>query len=341
MCFFISFSLKAQWTQYSGISSENIEAVRPWNSDVIYASQPEKMLRTTDAGFTWATIPIANSSGTVYFGVNFYDFEVLAPGVIVAVGILSLGNVEIILKTSDYGVTWQTVSTYSSGAYPRVQNAVTFVTANTGFTVGSNGRMLKTSNGGATWSALSSGVSVELKDVCFTSTTTGYAVGQGKVLKTTNGGTSWSNQSFIGSFFYAVHFPSANVGYAVGEDRKIIKTTNGGSSWTISTMNTPFNFNLTSVYFVSDTEGYVTGDNGTIYHTTTGGQYWEKTEMVNDLNDVYFSSPTNGYLAGDVGQLKHTSNGGQIYHPLANFSYSPTVSCNDSIISLTNLSDPK
>jgi len=339
-CILLSFSSQAQWTQYSGISIDNIEAVRPWDSNVIYASQPEKMLRSTDAGLTWVTLPIVNSSGTVYFGVNFYDFEVLSPGVIVAVGILSLGNNEIILKSSDYGVTWQTVSSYSSGAWPRVQNAVTFVSANTGFTVGSNGRMLKTSNGGATWSALSSGVGVELKDVCFTSTTTGFAVGQGKVLKTTNGGTSWSNTSFSGSFFYAVHFPSANVGYAVGEDRKIIKTTNGGTSWTTSTMNTPFNFTLTSVYFVSDTEGYVTGDNGTIYHTTTGGQYWEKTEMVNDLNDVYFSSPTNGYLAGDIGQLKHTSNGGQIYHPMANFSFSPSVSCNDSIISLTNLSDP-
>lgn len=157
------FSTSAQWMQFSGISADNVKAVRPWNSDVIYASQPEKMLRSTDAGLTWASLPIVNSSGNLYLGATFYDFEVLSPGVIIAVGISFLGNDEVIYKSSDYGLTWQVVNLYSSGTWPRIQNAITFVSATTGFTVGTNGRILRTTNAGASWSNVSSGVTNELK----------------------------------------------------------------------------------------------------------------------------------------------------------------------------------
>jgi photosystem II stability/assembly factor-like uncharacterized protein len=72
--------------------------------------------------------------------------------------------------------------------------------ANTaGVAVGAGaGAVLKTSNGGITWTAASVPLARNLYAVDLTSATTGYAVGRtsagtaATVLKTANGGTSWS-----------------------------------------------------------------------------------------------------------------------------------------------------
>jgi len=154
-----------------------------------------------------------------------------------------------------------------------------------------------------------------------------------------NGGSSWTSTIFSGSYFKSIHFPSSNVGYAVGENRKFIKTINAGLSWTLSIMNIPTNADLNSVYFVSDNEGYVTGSDGVIYHTNSGGVYWEKLQLNSELNDVYFINQSNGFLAGDGGQLL-SCNGNVLYKPVSNISVPTTSICNDSTLILSNLSDP-
>ena len=61
-----------------------------------------------------------------------------------------------------------------------------------GYIVGTNGAILKTTNGGTHWTILSSGTTKWLESVCFTDANTGYTVGyDGIILKTTNGGTNW------------------------------------------------------------------------------------------------------------------------------------------------------
>ena len=58
--------------------------------------------------------------------------------------------------------------------------------------------MLRTTNGGAKWTAVSAPLAKNLYAVDLTSATTGYAVGRtaagtaATVLKTTNGGSRWS-----------------------------------------------------------------------------------------------------------------------------------------------------
>jgi photosystem II stability/assembly factor-like uncharacterized protein/PKD repeat protein len=341
---FISFSLYlnmifAQWVQYPSLPVQNIEAVQAWDQNVIYASQPEKMLRSTDGGLNWSNLPVADAVGNVFLTTTFYDFHLLSPGVIVAVGLSSMGNQESIYKSTDSGVSWTVVNIYGNGTWPRISNAIHFPNSTTGFVAGTNGRILKTTNGGNNWTALSSGTTSEIKDIWFTNSSSGYAVGNGRVLRTTNGGSSWTSTVFSGSIFNSVHFPTANVGYAVGEDRKMIKTTNAGLNWTLSTMNIPTNTILNSVFFVSDLEGYVTGANGVIYRTTNGGQYWEKQQLLDGLNDVFFLAANNGFLAGDQGQLLHTINSND-YLPVANFSSSSNIVCHDSTLILTNSSDP-
>src|SRR5690349_15021258 len=72
-------------------------------------------------------------------------------------------------------------------------NGVWMVDASTGYAVGNGGRIVKSVNGGNSWTPQTSGTAMNLTDVKFTSATVGYACGDnGTVLYTTNGGTNWA-----------------------------------------------------------------------------------------------------------------------------------------------------
>jgi photosystem II stability/assembly factor-like uncharacterized protein len=149
--------------------------------------------------------------------------------------------------------------------------SIFFVDSNTGYTVGENGLILKTLNGGTTWTIQPSGTTNELSSVYFTDTETGYIVDlEGTIRKTTNGGTSWTSlNSENANELWSVYFPDANKGYTVGEYGTILITTNGGTHWTNQTSGTLKS--LYSVYFTDANTGYAVGDSGTILKTTNGG----------------------------------------------------------------------
>ena len=97
-------------------------------------------------------------------------------------------------------------------------SAVTFVDATHGWAVGGNGVILATADGGATWSAQSSGSDAGLSDVAFPDATHGWAVGgNGVILATADGGATWSAQSSGSDAGLSdVAFPDATHGWAVG-----------------------------------------------------------------------------------------------------------------------------
>ena len=95
---------------------------------------------------------------------------------------------------------------------------VFFTDANTGTIVGGGGTILRTTNGGATWTAQSSGTIQDLQSVFFMDANTGTAVGSaGTILRTTNGGENWIPQfSGTNHFLSSVFFTDANTGTVVG-----------------------------------------------------------------------------------------------------------------------------
>ena len=81
------------------------------------------------------------------------------------------------------------------------------------------GTILRTTNGGTTWTSQTSGTTNELWGVSFTDANTGTAVGsEGTILRTTNGGTTWTSQtSGTTNQLFGVSFADANTGTAVGD----------------------------------------------------------------------------------------------------------------------------
>ncbi|HUU85824.1 MAG TPA: YCF48-related protein, partial [Phycisphaerae bacterium] len=113
-------------------------------------------------------------------------------------------------------------------------------TASQAIVVGDGGTVLVETRGGRAWQrrALALPVSLapllDLHDVCFCGEQLGWTVGQpgGYVLRTTDGGATWSPVATGHPLpLFGVHFPDAEVGYAVGEAGSILKTADGGVTW--------------------------------------------------------------------------------------------------------------
>jgi len=118
----------------------------------------------------------------------------------------------------------------SNDSYNRMLFSIFFTDNLTSYAVGINGPILKTSDGGNTWAAYTTG-GANLKSVYFPNANTGYAVGyQGTILKTSDSGTNWIAQtSGTPQNLQSVYFTDANTGYAVGWTGIILKTSNGGT----------------------------------------------------------------------------------------------------------------
>lgn len=101
---------------------------------------------------------------------------------------------------------------------------ITFINPSTGFAVGNNGMILKTTNSGSSWTSTVAGTN-HLNAVHFVSQTEGWIVGNnGTILHTTNAGQTWESYSSpTTQDLNDVNFKNPFIGYAVGTNGTIIK----------------------------------------------------------------------------------------------------------------------
>jgi len=254
-----------------------------------------KLLKTTDGGNTWAL----QNSGTTS---SLYSMFFLNASTGWAVGS------NAILRTTNGGNTWLK----ASGSYPWLYS-VFFVDANTGWVSGMNGAILKTTNGGANWTAQTSGVTGTLYGISFVDANTGWAVGSaGTVLKTTNGGATWTPQtSNTTNDMESVTFVDANHGWAAGDRATIIRTTDGGTTWTMKTELIWPPYDLHGIKFVDANNGCAVGTFGTIFKTTDGGENWraQNSGTTSWLYGIALLDDHTGWAVGNSGTILRTSVG--------------------------------
>jgi photosystem II stability/assembly factor-like uncharacterized protein len=211
--------------------------------------------------------------------------------------------------------------------------AVHFPNTQTGYAVGNNGTILKTTDAGRNWQKLNSPTSDPLWSVYFTDSNTGCAVGGVShqrfiIFKTTNGGNTWElKSSGTGNTLTDVYFVNANIGYAVGGgvggNIMILKTTDGGNTWNPKNFQTTAfsDLFLSEVYFIDATTGYAVGNEyqggkSIILKTTNGGDNWT-AEIRNEyaLASVYFTDINTGYIVGQYGVILKTIDAGGHWNP--------------------------
>lgn len=246
------------------------------------------------------------------------DFHLSSQDVVVAVG----GNqsndaIESIFKTIDYCNSWELIMdlpnlSWLKGCY--------FITDSIGFAVGFEGKVMKTTDMGATWTTITSGTTRNLNSVFFTNSQTGYCAGGDRltpyqtILKTTNGGQNWTTIYDEADFWLKkIWFIDNNIGVATGDSGVVILTENAGNSWDFITVPLVRNYN--SIFFIDESTGYIAGgnyENTTILKTEDGGYSWNIAldQTGGELNDIYFIDANIGYAVGKKGVFLKTTDGG-------------------------------
>jgi hypothetical protein len=187
-----------------------------------------------------------------------------------------------------------------------------------GYIVGSQGLILRTTDGGNQWSPVPSGLTNTLSCVNFPisgASLVGYAVGgsvsSGTILMTPDAGMSWTPQtSGTTNWLFGVFFFDLGTGWAVGFNGTVVNTTNGGSQWEPQISGT--SERLLSVHFPVRDTGWAVGYSGTILRTVNGGAEWlpQPSGVTTNLWSVYFSDASTGWAAGWSGTILHTTTGG-------------------------------
>jgi photosystem II stability/assembly factor-like uncharacterized protein len=201
----------------------------------------------------------------------------------------------------------------------------------TAIAVGELGTILRTTDGGLTWTTQDSGTTDGLLGVAFGDTSVGAAVGD-TILQTTDAGATWKrNYNWIAAA--AVYFLDANNGWAVGGSgplvgligRNILHTTDGGATWPLQFQLPGLPKDSRGLSFADGSKGWLVGrasaDYGYVYRTTDGGATWTfQTTEYGAFNGTSFVDANTGWAVGGgsrivpplmyFGTIFNTSDGG-------------------------------
>lgn len=229
-----------------------------------------------------------------------------------------------VLKTSDFGNTWNLLSSSPSGSH------LFFVDESIGYLTSRVDRALyKSIDSGDTWQLIEDFSDETPGGVFFTSLNVGYVItsiygppGGSFIYRTTNGGVDWTQTHSFPSIptLQAITFTTINTGFIVGYSGRIIKTSNAGTDWTVEQLTSIET--LLAVHFPDQMTGYAVGYPGIsgseVIKTEDGGNSWENLSSGGTINTalrgVYFTTVNNGYAVGEDGRIITTDDGGATWN---------------------------
>ncbi len=207
----------------------------------------------------------------------------------------------------------------SSGTEKRLLT-LHFLNENEGWAGGNDGTILKTVNGGNTWTSQNIGTLVNIHSIFFIDSLIGWAVlyewtpnRHGSIIHSTDGGESWNVQfSIQGYTFHSIHFNDENNGWVVGSSGIAFLTTNGGYTWLQQYPNTQGGW-LWPVFFIDNNIGWTAGDPlFGMFKSTDGGNSWSSTSLpvVERVYSLIFLDHQIGWLSAAQGQIAKSIDGG-------------------------------
>lgn len=281
-----------RWTLVTTGVTARLRGISAPSSRVIWASGTGgTVIRSADGGTTWSRLEIPDSSALDFRDIDSVDDRTAY--------VLSIGDGDAsrIYKTSDAGRTW---TLQFRNDNPRAfYDAMAFRDARTGFAFSDSvdGRMivLATTDGGAHWSPISSGLLPALEgEGAFAASGTNIALGRrqiwigtskSRVVRSTDNGRTWSVANTplptsTSAGIFSIAFADDERGIVVGGDYKVESgavnnaaiTVDGGQTWTLVTGLRGFR---SAVAFIPSRPGtaIAVGPSGADY-STDGGRSW-------------------------------------------------------------------
>jgi photosystem II stability/assembly factor-like uncharacterized protein len=209
--------------------------------------------------------------------------------------------------------------------------SVLTVTSSRGYAAGAFGTVLRTDDGGATWTGLRTGVTADLTDLTLI-TPDSLVVGGGCVLRRSDdGGRTFQRLPFTptdercSSPLATTAFPSPAVGYVVTADGTVLRTDDGGKTFgrrtaVPETRAVGGPAEPTALVFTSENDGIATTSSGKLLSTSDGANSWVvRGSVPARMNNLAVVGPGTIYAVGDGSSLLASVDGGQTWttRPLA------------------------
>jgi photosystem II stability/assembly factor-like uncharacterized protein len=308
----------------------------------LLSNSPGSVYKTSDAGQSWQFVEVQRPRRTTFYAA----FSFTADNAVL------VGNGGAIFMTSDGGGTWTQQGEAFSRAHFRSVTALSdssawvfgdksaFFTNDrgnswagsdtislTGFRfgralsetrligAGSQGQVMLSTDGGASWSTQVLSASGQIEDIMFLDDNNGWLAGaHGTLARTTDGGSTWEEFSAgVNHDFNGISAVSPSIAWVVGNGGKIFHTTDAGQTWTEQA--NPAITNLNTVEFLSATDGWAGGQQ-VLLRTSDGGQTWTEQTVLTGLDVVYdidFTDSQHGFFMLSR-SIARTSDGGTSFY---------------------------
>ena len=295
----------ATWTtNLSSVTGSSIEDINFTDENYGWAVGINTILKTTNGGDLWIALTTTSLYNTA---VKFFNQNTGIVG--------TYGGVNY---TTNAGSTWTNVTggTYSNYNFYRFQAP----SANTVYTIANLNQasdstvILKSSNGGLSWSAVNS--IPQTKEFFFLNDNTGWAITLNATYITTNGSGSWTQ--FANKALSNICFINENTGWYSADSAHIYRTVNGGTTWTPGFKD--YEGRTYKMKFFDANTGYRSAMSGLegmkqMQKTTDGGVTFTNMNFVSDGNKLhafYFLNQSTGWAAGNSGTIIKTTSGGNV-----------------------------
>lgn len=263
------------------------------------------LLRTEDRGRSWTGVYTGTTAALSVIGMPDENTVIVASGCVLS-------------RSDDGGNTFKSSSYAGISSCENGVKAMAFATAQTGYLLLTNGSVLRTEDGGATFEArgaLPATDGTTPTDVFFTDTSTGFAVTRGsaggKVYRTTDGGSNWVERASSDQGLNGLFFPDESVGYAVGSANTVLKTTDGGETWIPRPVSDTIpSSDLTAMRCATTTNCLIaTGSGERVLRTTNGGNSFTAfSPAAQKIYAVSFSTASNAVAVGEHGTTVLSTN---------------------------------
>jgi len=210
-------------------------------------------------------------------------------------------------------------------------HAVYFLDQDRGWAVGGNGALVKTTDGGNSWTTLRRPTEDTLRDLYFVDEFKGWLVCERSIyllkekdeprtylMKTTDGGATWQRVNVIDKDadvrLVRALFTTEGRAWAFGEAGALYTTRDGGKTW--GRQRVPTQHLLLGGDFLNADEGWLVGTGATILQTADGGETWRTGALSSGTRGVRFTAVSfvdrwRGWAVGTEGRVFATIDGGR------------------------------
>ncbi|MEO8399584.1 MAG: YCF48-related protein, partial [Ignavibacteriaceae bacterium] len=257
------------------------------------------VLRTTNGGISWEEYQAGN------------DWALYVIDIIDSLHIAAAGANGKNVYSSDGGKNW----TENFRLIFDNVNSIAYVDTNTGYAIGADWGIRKTTDRGVTWFASNSNIGewqIELLVGFY-----GYIAGGGlKIYKTEGTYDNWK-KLFLNDNFNDVAFINEELGFLLSGN--LYKTIDGGRNWLLKTDAPGGN----RIIFTDSLNGVIGGINSNsgnsltaIWKTSNGGEIWQLSNITGlddstgKINKIFFINTSTGWAVKNRGGILKTADAG-------------------------------